>query len=218
MLSAAVAEKREVMKMYISTVEENHVVPEKSMLTNYKILTPPETVLLRDGVTAQAVGAGEMKTRILPGDGHSYSATLTGVMHVPSISANVFSVLAAARNGKPVHFDLKKCWVKSPAGRVMSLGAFNGQQYEMSCEDPRRSKTEMSQAESLSQLSEMSKKTLADILKTLLAEEDDSVNAAAVTRATVLEQKRQPCEWKHAAETQPDIPEMSHIITQANLH
>ena len=209
MLSVVVAdEKREVMKMSISTVEENHMVPEKSMLNNYQTLSSPETVLLRDGATAEAVGAGDLKTRILSGDGDSYSATLTGVVHVPSISANVFSVLAAARNGKPVHFDQKKCWVKSPAGRVMPLGAFNGQQYEMSCEDPRRSEMRMSQAESLSQLSKMRQKT---VLETLLAKEDVPVNAAAVARVAVPE-KRQRC--KHAAETQPDIPE-SHVLTQA---
>ncbi len=60
-------------------------------------------------------------------------AVLHGVLYVPKLTSNLFSVRAEATKGNTVKFGSSKCWIRDADGRLKGIGSLEGKLYRLDC-------------------------------------------------------------------------------------
>ena len=86
-----------------------HMTPNRDDFIEYNELSTQGKVFIADGHAISIVGKGTVRlTGLLP-SGIETSVTLSGVLHVPKLSAGLFSTAHFTKNGGSVIFDQEEC-------------------------------------------------------------------------------------------------------------
>ena len=90
------------------------MVSNCDLLVNYQEFSKPEPVVLGDGRSVLDLGTGEICVTMLlgPKKKDERKSTMTEVLCVPKLAANLFTARAAAMKGKVVQFGHTLCWIK----------------------------------------------------------------------------------------------------------
>ena len=59
---------------------------------------------------------------------------MDGVLYVPKLMSNLFSVHAATQKGLIVQFGHSCCWIKDASGKVVGKGRLINRMYQLNCE------------------------------------------------------------------------------------
>ncbi|CAB4021124.1 Hypothetical predicted protein [Paramuricea clavata] len=114
----------------------------RDLLMNYQEILEPEPVVLGDGRSVHALGTGEISITMLlgPKKKDERKSTMTKVLYVPKLAANLFSARAAATKEKVVQFGHTLCWIKDFQGKVVARGRLVGNMYRLDCRVERQEK------------------------------------------------------------------------------
>lgn len=124
------------MQWLVDSGASSHMTRQKDVLVNYIDFEHPEKVVLGDGKTVEAVGIGNVPLQMLFKDRNPMHAVLHGVLYVPKLTSNLFSVRAAATKGNTVKFGSSKCWIRDADGRLKGMGSLEGKLYRLDCQSP----------------------------------------------------------------------------------
>ena len=111
-----------------------HMTPNRGLLISYREFATPERVRLGDGRTLEVLGSGKVKVRMLLACGNHRESVMIGVLYVPKLACNLFSVRAAAINDKVVQFGHSRCWIKDSKRMVVGRGRIVNRMYQLDCE------------------------------------------------------------------------------------
>ena len=87
-----------------------HMTPHKELLENLRPMKERVVVTFGNGERAEAAAEGQVKLQCQV-DGLPNEVTLTDVLYVPHITANLFSVRHATKRGAKINFKEDKCLV-----------------------------------------------------------------------------------------------------------
>ena len=125
----------------IDSGASQHMTSNRDLLMNYQGFSEPEPVVLGDGRSVQAFGTGEICiTMLLGSKKKERKSTMTKVLYVPKLAANLFSARAAAMKEKVVQFGHTLCWIKNSQGKVVARGRLVGNMYRLDCRVERQEK------------------------------------------------------------------------------
>ncbi len=112
----------------IDSGASQHMTSNRDLLINYQKFSEPEPVVLGDGRSVDALGAGEIRITMLlgPKEKDERKSTMTKVLYVPKLAANLFSARATAMKGKVVQFGHTLCWIKDSQGKLVARGRLVG--------------------------------------------------------------------------------------------
>jgi hypothetical protein len=98
----------------IDSGTSQHMTSSQDLLMNYQEFSEPEPVVLGDGRSVHALGTGEISITVLlgPKEKDERKSTMTKVLYVPKLAANLFSACAAAMKEKVVQFGHTLCLIK----------------------------------------------------------------------------------------------------------
>ena len=90
----------------IDSGASQHMTSNCDLLISYQKFSESEPVVLGDGRSVDALGAGEIHITVLlgPKEKDERKSTTTNVLYVPKLAANLFSARATAMKGKVVQF------------------------------------------------------------------------------------------------------------------
>lgn len=111
----------------------SHMTSQVDYLTNYRTFDTPEKVGLGDGRIVEALGVCDLKLKMLFKVSDPRQVELSGVLYVPKLTCNLFSVRAAASKGNTVKLEMSKCWIRSKTGRLKGMGCLVGRLYQLDC-------------------------------------------------------------------------------------
>ena len=108
---------------------------KRDLLMNYQEFSKPGPVVLGDGRSVHALGTGEICVTMLLGskERDERKSTMTKVLYVPKLAANLFGARAAAMKGKVVQFGHTLCWIKDSRGTVVARGRLVDNMYRLDC-------------------------------------------------------------------------------------
>ena len=109
-----------------------HMCNSRSNFVEYKSLDTPLKVKLGDGYAVDAVGRGVVVLRSKLPSGRSKRCKLRDVLHVPSLSYNLFSVSVAADREKTVRFGQANCQILDDK-KLVAVGTKVGELYYLNC-------------------------------------------------------------------------------------
>ena len=90
----------------------------KRLLINYQKFDVPETVKLGDGRTVEAYGSGRVKIIIETSHGKQLTIHMVGLLYVPILDCNLFSVFRAVKQrGLTMQFGHSCCGIKDSSGK-----------------------------------------------------------------------------------------------------
>jgi len=112
----------------------SHMMRQKMLLTNYQEFDAPQRVSLGDGHSVDAVGAGNVYLKMSFRVSHPKINIMYGVLYVPKLTCNLFSVRAATAKGNTVNFGQGKCWIRDRQGGLRGMGLLKDKVYELKCE------------------------------------------------------------------------------------
>ena len=98
----------------------------RDLLMNYQEFSEPEPVVLGDGRSVHAFGTGEICITMLlgPKEKDDRKSTMTKVLYVPKLAANLFSARAAAMK-LDQGLSRKGCCERPPCWKHVSFGLQN---------------------------------------------------------------------------------------------
>ena len=105
----------------------------KNMLADYCEFDVPEAVMLGDGRRVEALGYGRVRISVETCRGIK-TTMIGGVLYVPKLACNLFSVRAVTQKGHIVQFGQNCCWVKNSRGTVIARGSLVNRMYQLNCE------------------------------------------------------------------------------------
>lgn len=106
-----------------------HMCNERSLFTDYQPLQKPLKVVLGDGRSLQAVGQGNVVLKMNLPNNKTNNCTLLGVLLVPELAFNLFSVTSASKKGKQTTFSDMKCEIRGVNSRLVATGYRDGSLY-----------------------------------------------------------------------------------------
>ena len=109
-----------------------HMTSNKKLLTDYCEFAVPETVKLGDGRSVEALGTGRVRITVETSEGKK-TTMMGGVLYVPKLACNLFSVRAVTQKGQIVQFGQNVCWIKC-RGKVLAKGRLVNRMYQLNCE------------------------------------------------------------------------------------
>ena len=126
----------------IDSGASQHMTSSRDLLMNYQEFLEPEPVVLGDGRSVHALGTGEISITMLlgPKEKDERKSTMTKVLYVPKLAANLFSARAAAMKEKVVQFGHTLCCIKDSQGKVVARGRLVGNMYRLDCRVERQEK------------------------------------------------------------------------------
>ena len=130
---AASAKLRNGPRWLVDSGASSHMTRDRKLLVDYKKFDVPQKVRLGDGRTVDALGAGNVHVRMLFRVSESKMNIMYGVLYVPELTCNLFSVRAAAAKGNTVNFGSTKCWIRDRQGGLRGMGALKDRVYELDC-------------------------------------------------------------------------------------
>ena len=110
-----------------------HMTSNKNVLADYCEFDVPETVMLGDGRRVQALGCGRVRISVETCRGKK-ATMIGGVLYVPKLACNLFSVRAVTQKGHIVQFGQNCCWIKKIRGTVITRGSLVNRMYQLNCE------------------------------------------------------------------------------------
>ncbi|CAB4028189.1 Hypothetical predicted protein [Paramuricea clavata] len=122
-----------------------HMTSSRDLLMNYQEFWEPEPVVFGDGRSVHALGTGEICITILlgPKEKDKRKSTMTKVLYVPMLAANLFSDRAAAMKGKVVQFIHTLCSIKDSQGKGVVKGRLVGNMHCLDCRGGQLQKDQM---------------------------------------------------------------------------
>jgi len=112
-----------------------HMTCRKEILVNYQEFRQPQQVRLGDGRTVEALGAGNVQLKMVFKVSEPKQITMYGVLYVPKLAGNLFSVGAAAEKGNIVQFGHSRCWIRGKKNQLHGMGTRSADQlYQLDCE------------------------------------------------------------------------------------
>ena len=96
---------------------------KRDLLKDYKEFEKPEKVCLGDGRTVEAIGVGNVHLNMQFKVSDPKRCVMYGVLYIPKLACNLFSVRAAASKGNVVKFGSTKCWIRNSKGNLCSMGS-----------------------------------------------------------------------------------------------
>lgn len=111
-----------------------HMTSNKKLLTDYRKFDIPETVRLGDGRTVEAYDSGQVRITVETNHRKQLTAAMGGVLYVPKLACNLFSVRAVTQKGLIVQFGHSCCWIKDSSGKVVGKGRLINRMYQLNCE------------------------------------------------------------------------------------
>jgi hypothetical protein len=126
----------------IDSGASQHMTSSRDLLMNYQEFLEPESVVLGDGRSVHALGTGEISITMLlgPKEKDERKSTMTKVLYLPKLAANLFSARAAAMKEKVVQFGHTLCCIKDSQGKVVARGRLVGNMYRLDCRVERQEK------------------------------------------------------------------------------
>ncbi len=112
----------------------SHMTREKQLLIDYKEFEVPRKVSLGDGNSVNVVGVGNVLLKMLFQVSQPKINVMYGVLYVPKLACNLFSVKAATATGNTVNFGQGKCWIRDRHGNLRGVGLIKDKVYELKCE------------------------------------------------------------------------------------
>ncbi len=109
------------LSLVVDSGASSHMTAEKGLLNDYNIFPTPKQVRQGDGRAVVALGSGSVEMSLFVNE-QATTATLTNVLCVPKLAANLFSVKAIVAKGFTVEFGGDACYVKNPSGHVLAVG------------------------------------------------------------------------------------------------
>ena len=106
----------------------------RQLFINYRTFEVPESVRLGDGRTVEAYGSGRVNITIETCHDKQLNTGMDGVLYVPKLTCNLFSVRAATQKGLIVQFGHSCCWIKDHSGKVVGKGRLINRMYQLNCE------------------------------------------------------------------------------------
>jgi hypothetical protein len=108
----------------------------RDIFTEYTKFEKSQNVCLGDGHIVEAVGVGNVGVVTSVSRNKSNRTTMHGVLHVPAMIVNLFSVRSAASRGIIVQFGHSHCWLKSKQGQLRATGTLTDKLYILdTCDD-----------------------------------------------------------------------------------
>ena len=134
----------------IDSGASQHMTSNRDLLMNYQEFSEPEPVVLGDGRSVHAFGTGEICITMLlgPKRNDERKSTMTKVLYVPKLAANLFSARAAAMKEKVVQFGHTLCWIKDSQGKVVARGRLVGNMYRLDCRIERQEQASVAERSS----------------------------------------------------------------------
>ena len=126
-------DKTSGVRWIIDSGATRHMTFQRELLVDYCQFSSPEKVGLGDGRTVDAFGTGRVKVSMPLGRGKQFATSMTGVLYVPQLSCNLFSVSAAALKGNVVQFGHPKCWIRDKNGKLVGKGQLVDKMYHLHC-------------------------------------------------------------------------------------
>ena len=119
----------------IDSGASQHMTSNRDLMINCQEFSEPEPVVLGDGRSVDALGAGEIRITMLlgPKEKDERKSTMTKVLYVPKLAANLFSARATAMKGKVVQFGHTLCWIKDSQGKLVARSRLVGNMYRLDC-------------------------------------------------------------------------------------
>ena len=111
-----------------------HMTFNRQLFINYRKFDVPESVRLGDGRTVEAYGSGRVNITIETSHGKQLNTGMDGVLYVPQLTCNLFSVRAATQKDLIVQFGHSCCWIKDHSGKVVGKGRLINRMYQLNCE------------------------------------------------------------------------------------
>eukprot|EP00794_Sanderia_malayensis_P017160 gene17160-18882_t len=110
---------------YIDSGASQHMANDKNIMDKYCKFSSPEVVRLGDNREVNAYGKGSVWIKIKAEKSYKL-AELIGVLYVPSLGKNLFSVSAITRRGYTVSFKKENCDILNDSGTVLGSGKMKG--------------------------------------------------------------------------------------------
>ena len=126
----------------IDTGASQHMTSNRDLLRNYQEFSESEPVVLGDSRSVYALRNGEICVAMVLGFTvkDERKLTMTKVLFVPKLAANLFSTRWATMKEKVVQFGHTLCWIKNSRGKVVARGRFVGNMYRFDCRGDRQEK------------------------------------------------------------------------------
>ena len=131
---AASVELPEGNRWLVDSGASSHMTRERILLTDYKEFDVPRKGSLGDGRIVDVVGVGNVCLMMSFKVSQSKSNIMYGVLYVPKLTCNLFSVRAATAKGNTVNFGSGKCWIRDGQGSLWGMGQLRDKVYELECE------------------------------------------------------------------------------------
>jgi len=117
----------------IDSGASRHMTSNNNMLADYCEFDVPEAVMLGDGRRVEALGCGRVRIYVETCLGIK-TTMIGGVLYVPKLACNLFSVGAVIQKWHIVQFGQNCCWVKNSRGTVIARGSLVNRMYQLNCE------------------------------------------------------------------------------------
>ena len=118
---------------YIDSAASSHMTCKRELLKDYK--EGPEKVSLGDGRTVEAVGVGNVHLNMQFKVSDPKRCVMYGVLYIPKLACNLFSLRVAASKGNVVRFASTKCLIRNNKGNLCGMGHYKIKCcYQLNCE------------------------------------------------------------------------------------
>lgn len=114
---------------FLDSGASRHMSPNKSWFTEFESLTEPTQIKVGNGDTIWATGKGVIDVKVFNGSTWSRKH-LSGVLYVPDLKYNLFSVTAALDKGHYLKSDKTKCSLEKD-GSTVAVGVRKGNLFEL---------------------------------------------------------------------------------------
>ena len=112
----------------------SHMTYNKDWLTNFKVVNPPEVVVLGDGHRVFAHGIGTLAVKLQFDDEMIHTADMRSCLFVPDLSCSLFSVKYVTADGtKSVPFGRNGAKIIDCENRLLGMGSLKDGVYTLNC-------------------------------------------------------------------------------------
>ena len=112
----------------------SHMTHNRDLFKTNRTLEKPQKVNLGNGHFLEVVGIGNVEVFTQSGSKFKPN-TVCDVLHVPQMTANLFSVRSAADKSIIVQFGHSRCWLKNNQGKICATGKIHYKLYYLDTTD-----------------------------------------------------------------------------------
>ena len=132
--SAILCESSYDKRVIMDSGATSHMTYNKDWLTNFKVVNPPEVVVLGDGHRVFAHGIGTLAVKLQFDDEMIHTADMRSCLFVPDLSCWLFSVKYVTADGtKSVPFGRNGAKIIDCENRLLGMGSLKDGVYTLNC-------------------------------------------------------------------------------------